>query len=164
MKISRIMRFSGLFAATALGLTGAANAVNVYHVHGSLYVIECESDGSAFTFNGTSAGSQEVGAYLCPNGVVAPDNPNGEPVVTIETKPVPRDIQKKLRANDAQGSESSAYIHRPDSTQYHPGGGTAVEHEAVDAVPAGTKAGYIHRPDSTQYHPGTATKAPVSTK
>lgn len=166
MKNSRLIRFSGFFAAAAIGLTGTAQAVNVYHVHGSLYVIECESDGSAYTFNGTPSGSQQVGAYLCPNGIAAPDNPNGEPVVSVETKPVSREIQNKLRKNDAQASESSAYIHRPDSTQYHPGngGGTAVEQSVSNAVPASTKAGYRHRPDSTQYRPGTTAKVPANQK
>lgn len=157
MKSGKIFGFAGLFTAATFGLCGTAHAVNVYHVHGTLYVIECESDGSAYTFNGTAAGSQQVGAYLCPNGIAAPDNPNGEPVVAIETKPVPRDIQKKLRKSEARPSHAPAYIHKPDSTQYHPGGGTATKDGPVDAVPADTKAGYIHRPDSTQYHPKGAT-------
>ena len=49
----------------------------------------------------------------------------------------------------------SQYIHRPDSTQYHPGGKTPDAGAAgVNAAPAADKSQYIHRPDSTQYHPG----------
>ena len=61
----------------------------------------------------------------------------------------------------------SQYIHRPDSTQYHPGGKKSgvpggVEAEDDWETPAAGKA-YVHRPDSTQYHPGGKGKSKSGT-
>ncbi len=53
------------------------------------------------------------------------------------------------RGEAAVAAPGSRYIHRPDSTMYHPGGTSA-------SAVSGMK--YIHRPDSTMYHPQKETK------
>lgn len=50
----------------------------------------------------------------------------------------------------ASAKAKKGYIHKPDSTMYHPGNGVA---KAKKAMPAAAGKKYIHRPDSTQYHP-----------
>jgi len=61
----------------------------------------------------------------------------------------------------AKADAKSAYIHRPDSTQYHPEG-----EGGIKTKPAVAGQAYIHRPDSTQYHPegegGIKTKPAVA--
>lgn len=60
--------------------------------------------------------------------------------------------EKKKPAIASPATAASQYIHRPDSTQYHPGNGTAKD------APAAAKTQYKHKPDSTQYHPGMKKK------
>lgn len=43
------------------------------------------------------------------------------------------------------------YIHKPDSTMYHPGNG--VKEKMKTPAAEKSKKGYIHKPDSTMYHP-----------
>ena len=45
----------------------------------------------------------------------------------------------------------STYVHKPDSTQYHPEGEGGIRANA--AAPAPAARAYVHKPDSTQYHP-----------
>ena len=58
-------------------------------------------------------------------------------------------------ASNAAKARAGGYKHRPDSTQYHPGGKAGEGATgASGAAPKAGAAAYIHRPDSTQYHPG----------
>src|SRR3546814_6040335 len=50
-------------------------------------------------------------------------------------------------APPVKASVKSAYVHRPDSTQYHPEG-----EGGTKPKPASVGRAYVHQPDSTQYH------------
>ncbi|PCI44410.1 MAG: hypothetical protein COB49_11170 [Alphaproteobacteria bacterium] len=65
------------------------------------------------------------------------------------------DKQKSVKKGTeaaASAKAGKAYIHKPDSTMYHPGNGV----KNTVKKPAAAKSGkaYIHKPDSTMYHPG----------
>src|SRR3546814_5081477 len=59
-------------------------------------------------------------------------------------------------APPVKASVKSAYVHRPDSTQYHPEG-----EGGTKPKPASVGRASVHRPDSTQDHPeGQGTTKP----
>jgi len=159
-----------LLAATGIfAITAPAFAWKAYHLEGDKYAILC-ADGAIFTYSGSGSGLSISGDALCEgHGGIAGGGPTGR---IKQATPV-RDAAGAGGTGPAQ--TGSAYIHRPDSTQYHPGGQTKATRPTAragyrhrpdstqyrppptagnTAAPAARAGGYIHRPDSTQYHPG----------
>lgn len=90
-------RFSKLLVVASvlgLGMAGPAFAHRVVHVQGTLYVIVCNGNGGAFTFNGTAQGASEIGGYLCPTAVVSGGGSTG-PI--IEAVPAERAIEARKK-------------------------------------------------------------------
>lgn len=88
-------KLSVVASVLALGFASPAFAHRVVHVQGTLYVIVCNGNGGAFTFNGTAQGAGEIGSYLCPTAVVSGGGATGG---VIEAVPADRAIEERKAA------------------------------------------------------------------
>ncbi len=102
MKSLSISRWMLAVPALALGFATPALAHKVVHVQGTLYVIICEPDGSAFTFNGTSTGAGEIGGLLCPGAIVGGGGDPTSTWQTIEARPARQALAIKTKGTSAQ--------------------------------------------------------------
>ncbi len=102
MKSISISKWLFAVPALALGFTSPALAHKVVHVQGTLYVIICEPDGSAFTFNGTSTGAGEIGGLLCPGAMVGGGTDPATSWQTIEARPAKQALAIKTKGTSAQ--------------------------------------------------------------
>ncbi len=165
------MRTIVIVIALALCATPAF-ALKIYHLQGNQYAIIC-NDGIGYSFSGSANGAQEAGALLCNEhgGVANITNTlsaNQALKKMDATRKRPGRTKGAVTAPAAAGTE---YIHKPDSTMYHPSRGAAAAaapgsryihkpdstmyhpHKAGSATPGVSGLKYIHRPDSTMYHP-----------
>jgi hypothetical protein len=123
MKSTSITKWLLAVPALTLGFATPAMAHKVVHVQGTLYVIICEPDGGAFTFNGTSTGAGEIGGLLCPTAMVGGGTDPNASWQTIEARPAQQALAIKTKGTSAQRTGA-------------PTGGTAA-HEAAHTVQQG---------------------------
>jgi hypothetical protein len=141
-----------LIAATGFfAIMAPAFAWKAYHLEGSQYAILCD-DGAIFTYSGSGSGLSISGNALCEGhgGIAGGGGPTGG---IQQATPMRQSADGGSTNPPGSGpaQAGSAYIHRPDSTQYHPGNQTRAK---AGAAPAARADGYRHRPNSTQYRPG----------
>ncbi len=128
----------GIIIALTLFATPAL-ALKIYKLQGNQYAIICQ-DGTGYSFSGTANGAQEAGALLCDeHGGIA--NINN----TLNANQAVQKMEMDRKRPGGRLEAGKEYIHKPDSTMYHPPPGAAAA--------ASSQARYIHKPDSTMYHP-----------
>jgi len=112
MKCTSIARWLLALPAFSLAFAAPAMAHRVVHVQGTLYVIVCEPDGSAFTFNGTSTGAGEIGGLLCPTAITGGGGSNPEAGwQVIEARPAQQALAIKTKGVPVQREAAPAAGH-----------------------------------------------------
>lgn len=135
MKSTSIATWLLAVPALALGFATPAMAHKVVHVQGTLYVIICEPDGSAFTFNGTATGAGDIGGLLCPTAMVGGGTDPNSTWQTIEARPAKQALAIKTKGTSAQrtmSAEGTATQATP-----HVGPQDTAAHEAAHIVQQG---------------------------